>query len=111
MKIPTLVWLLSASALSAANSELPSFFEKLLSRPELSLSEAVKSGQLPRVDPEAKTAAEMFRRTSTGQKRLVSRMPIIEPSSDVDRNMPVVAPRSDIDLKMTVKEPSVDSAK
>ncbi|HUG11930.1 MAG TPA: hypothetical protein VMM36_12995 [Opitutaceae bacterium] len=111
IKIHALVCFLSASVLSAADSALPSFSEKLFDRSELSVSEALKSGKSPAFDPEAKVAAEGFRRTSPGQKRLVSRMPIIEPSADVDPNMPVGAPRSDIDLKMVVKEPDVDSAK
>jgi len=116
MKIHTLALFLSASALSAsalsaANPALPSLSERLLDRPELSLSEAVKSGQLPPFDPGARTAAEILRSASTGHKRLVSRMPVIEPSAEVDRNMPVIAPRADIDLKMLVKEPSVDSVR
>jgi hypothetical protein len=108
MKIPTLVWFLSAPVLSAVDSTLPSFSEKLFDRHEFSVSEAVK---LERAPPEAMAAAETLRRVATGQKRLASRMPIIEPNAEVDRNMPIGAPRSDIDLKMIVKEPSVDSAK
>ncbi len=111
MKITTLVLFLSASGLSAADARLPSFSEKLTDRPELSLSEAVKTGKFPLFDPESKATAEMMLRASTGQKRLVSRMPIVEPSADFDRSMPVVAPKADIDLKMIIKEPSVDPAK
>lgn len=111
MKIPALVWFLSASVLSAADSTLPSFSEKLFDRSELSVSEALKSGKLPRVDPDVQSAVETFRHASTARKRLVSRMPIVELSADVDPNMPVGAPRSDLDLKMVVKEPDVESAK
>ena len=110
MKITALFLLLSASALSASDSALPSFSEKLYDRPELSLSEAVKNGQLPLLDPVKKPRVEMIlRRASTAQKRVVSRMPVIEPTSDIDRNMPIVAPRTDIEAKMLVKEPCVVS--
>ena len=111
MKITALVLFLSASALSASDAALPSFSEKLFDRPELSLSEAVKTGQLPPFDLAKNPAVEILRRASAGQKRIVSRMPVIEPTSEVDRNMPIVAPRADIEAKMLVKEPSVDSVK
>ena len=111
MKIRALLCLLSASALSAADVAFPSFSERLTDHPQLSLSQAVKSGQLPTFDPQAKVTAEKSRRASAGQKLVVSRMPIIEPSADVDRAMPIVAPTSDVDFKMMMKVPKVDSVK
>jgi hypothetical protein len=111
MKITSLVMILSVCALSGTRAALPSFSEKLHDRPELSLSEAIKAGQLPKLDPEAKARAERLLRTSTEQKRLVSRMPVIEPSADVGQNMPLIAPKADTDYRMIVKEPAVDTMK
>jgi hypothetical protein len=109
MKIPVLVWFLSASTLSAAGPTLPSFSEKLFDRHELSFSEPLKAVKFSLFDSNTEPADERLRRESPVQRRLTSRMPIIKPSTDVDPAMPVGAPRADIDLKMIVKEPSVDS--
>jgi hypothetical protein len=111
MKIYMLALCLSASVLSAKKPTLPWFSERLLERPELSLSGAGKFGKLPSYDAEPKAVGEMMRRASTGRKPLLSRMPIVEPSAEVDRNMPIVAPRTDVDFRMVVVEPSVESVK
>lgn len=111
MKITAVLWILLPCTQAASHAALPTFSAKLSDRPELSLSEAVRTGRLPQLDPEAKSASEMIRRAPMTPKRLVSRMPVIVPSTDVGRNMPIVAPKADIDLKMIVKVPDVNSGK
>ena len=90
---------------------MPSYSEKLFDGSELSVAESLKSTKLPKLYPAAKAAVELFANSSAGRRRPVSRMPVIEPSADVDPNMPVGAPRSGVDLKIIVKEPDVDSVK
>lgn len=112
MKFPPLALVLCPCLLGAAVPPWPSFAEKLAGLPDLSLSETVKSWQLPFAASEAKATAEWFRCAGVPrEKRYVSRMPVIEPAENIDRYMPLLAPKSDLDCKMNVRVPNVDSLK
>lgn len=110
MKSHASALLFCSSLVVAAPPSLPSFSEKLPATPPLSLSEAVRSGELGPVNRESPASAQWFRRAPPAEKRYVSRMPVIEPPADIDRDMPVT-PKPGTDYKMTVKEPAVESVK
>ncbi len=103
------VWLLFSSAALSAPS-LPNFSEKLEKAPELSLSEAIKTGHISRVDFGLFAPPMSVGRVQPSEKKYISRMPVITPK-EVDRKMPIVAPDSSSDFKMTVIDPKVEPAK
>jgi hypothetical protein len=110
MKLHVLVWLATFGAISAA-PELPTFSEKAIPAPVLSLSNAVKSGELSKPGSAGKNITAALRSAlPKGPRRLVSRMPIIVPPRPVDGNMPIIAPDPSIDYKLIIKVPGVESA-
>ena len=46
-----------------------------------------------------------------GEKQIISRMPIMRPPVDVDRNMPVKRPDPNIAYTLVVKKPAIETEK
>ncbi len=70
----------------------------------LSLLESAKQ-RLPAVFKDSE------KRVAAVRRKLISRMPIIEPRPGVDRRMPIKTPNPSIDYKLLVKEPEIESGK
>ena len=101
------VWV--ASCLGAA--EDPSFkFDARMEAPALSLLEGARQSarQVPEDD------GGLLRKKapiSPVPRKMVSRMPVISPSADVDYKLRTVAPDEGVEHKMVIKAPEIESSK
>ena len=114
MKLSSLVFFLISCLASIAAPALPSvpnFSDRLTARPPLTLSEAIRSGDLPPVDDDTKRTLEWIRSPVPKETRYVSRMPVIAPDQGVGREMAVIAPKTGTDFKGIVQEPKIESTK
>jgi hypothetical protein len=122
MKTPTLILLSLLTSVvfgqqaeslrfSAAETSLPTFSDKLLQSPELLLSQAIATGQLPPTNIQPAITLASVRRLAEQRGGFVSKMPIISPSGNIDPNMPILVPDPSIDFRMQVVEPKVVSVK
>jgi len=97
---------LLASCLAAA--EASSFkFDSKIDVPALSLLEGAKRSAL-QVKGDS---ARFFRKKVIGApvaRTMVSRMPVISPSADVDYKLRIVAPDEAVDHKIVIKSPEID---
>lgn len=111
MKTPALVWLFLSAAGTAAGAALPSFSDELLDQPTLSLSEAVKSGELQPTKEEPVPVFETSGAGPLGPVRIVSRMPIIEAGTMMNIAMPIGGPKAGLDLKLIIEDPGIEAAR
>jgi hypothetical protein len=79
--------------------------------PELSLVNAIRTGQVTPPDAESKAVLAWIRSPESRRKSFVSRMPVIEPSNEVDKNMSIGSPDPSKDFKIITIEPQVELLK
>ena len=98
-----------ASCLAAL--ETPSFkFDAKIEVPALSLLEGAKGNPLQVLED----SARFFRKEVIGSpvpRKMVSKMPVISPSADVDYKLRIVAPDEAVDHKIVIKSPAIDPSK
>ena len=105
MKTLILLYLaLLVSPFEAAETPELSFGSARIGASPLSLLESARQ-RLPPVFGGSEKRVAAIRR------RLISRMPIVQPRSDVDDRMRIKTPNPDIDYKLLVKEPVIESGK
>ncbi len=103
---------ISCLGFGAEVASLPTFEQRKIEVPQLSLTESVKQGQLVPSDPGVQTIAAGFRiRASEARQKMVSNMPVLVPKPGVDENMPIVRADASKDFKMMVREPQIEIAK
>jgi hypothetical protein len=105
-----LICALSCSAVAAKGQGqgLPSFDGKI-GTPELSLTESLKQNASRADEASAVTASIVSPNRLAGAPKMVSNMPVIIPSEEIDKNMPIVRPDDSIDYKMIIRAPSVEA--
>lgn len=95
---------LPVSPVEAAETPDLSFGSARIETSPLTLLESAKQ-RLPAVFRNSE------KRVAAVRRKLISRMPIIEPRPGVDQRMPIKTPNPSIDYKLLVKEPEIESGK
>ena len=109
----TLVALLGVLWCSQAGAETFSplaFPNEKFELPPFGLLDAAKQ-KLPSILGSAANSRAHAETSLAARRRIVSRMPVVAPKSDVDTRMPIKTPDDTVEFKLTVKTPEVDSAK